>query len=162
MFPLVDMSAAGPLGASAPSGAWAAFRRARRRSTRTRPRHLVDVATLVWRPARPRTIPLDAIVGTVDPTSDFDACFRPASDRVARRWQSIARGHADGRPLPPITAIERPDGFYVMDGRHRVSVARALGQDSIDASVSPSTAIPRASSHARMASLMTARAPAGA
>jgi ParB-like chromosome segregation protein Spo0J len=25
------------------------------------------------------------------------------------------------------------DGFYVLDGRHRVSVARALGHDEIEA-----------------------------
>jgi hypothetical protein len=142
MFPLIHMCAGGPLGATA------AFRRARRDhltargATRARPRHLGHVAALFWRPARLRTIRLDAVVGTVDATSDFDACFRPATDRVARRWQSIARGQHEGRPLPPIAAVERPDGFYVIDGRHRVSVARALGQDVIDAWVSPSAALP--------------------
>ena len=109
---------------------------ARRRSL-TRPRNLGDVAALAWRPARLRSIPLDAIVGTVDPTADFDANFRPATDRVASRWQRVARAHRDGRPLPPIDVIERPDGYYVLDGRHRVSVARALGNDRIDAWASP-------------------------
>ena len=59
---------------------------------------------------------------------------------MASRWQSIARAHRDGRPLPPIAVIERPDGYYVLDGRHRVSVARALGHHSIDAWASPGLA----------------------
>jgi hypothetical protein len=113
------------------------FRRARRRARRSRrgrPSHLSDAAGLHWA-ARPRlrTIPLDAIVGTVDPTADFDACFRPASDRVAARWRRVARAHGEGRSLPPIEVIERPDGFYVLDGRHRVSVARAFDQGEIEA-----------------------------
>jgi hypothetical protein len=115
-----------------------------RRLSRTRPRDLGDVAALFWHSARLRPIPLDQIVGTVDPTPDFDADFRPAADRVSSRWESIARAHRDGRPLPPIAVIQRPDGYYVLDGRHRVSVARALGHTSIDAWASPSPAAARA------------------
>jgi len=110
---------------------------AARRLSPTRPRDLGDVAALYWSSARLRSVALDAIVGTVDATADFDAGFRPASARVSSRWQSVARAHRAGRPLPPIAVIERPDGFYVLDGRHRVSVARALGHDRIDAWASP-------------------------
>jgi len=78
-------------------------------------------------------IPLHAIVGTVDATTDFDASFRPTTNRVAERWQRVALAHRRGHALPPITVIERPDGYYVIDGRHRVSVARALGQTDIEA-----------------------------
>jgi hypothetical protein len=104
-----------------------------RRPSPTRPRDLGDVAALFWRPARLRSLPLGAIVGTVDATADFDADFRPTTDRVSSRWQSIASAHRDGRPLPPIAVIERPDGYYILDGRHRVSVARALGHRDIAA-----------------------------
>ena len=137
-------------------GARADFERARRgylaarvgglvrahRPSRTRPRDLGDVAALAWHSTRLRPIPLGAIVGTVDPTTDFDAGFRPAAERVSGRWQSIARAHRRGRALPPIVVLERPDGYYVLDGRHRVSVARALSHEAIDAwvSVSPSPA----------------------
>lgn len=117
------------------SGAW------RRLTTRgpapARPRDLGDAAALFWRPARLRSIPLEQIVGTVDATADFDAEFRPASERVSSRWQRVARAHHDGRALPPIAVVERPDGYYVIDGRHRVSVARALGDDAIDAWATP-------------------------
>jgi hypothetical protein len=133
------------------SGARADFERARRgylaaraggllkarRLTRTRPRDLGHVAALFWRSARLRSIPLEAIVGTVDATTDFDAGFRPATERISRRWQSVASAHRAGRALPPISVVERPDGFYVLDGRHRVSVARALGQTTIEAWASP-------------------------
>lgn len=108
-----------------------------RRPGSTRPRNLGDVAALVWRPSRLRSIPIEAIAGSVDPTADFDAEFRPATDRVASRWESIALAHRAGVSLPPIAVLERPDGYYVMDGRHRVSVARALGQCHIEAWASP-------------------------
>ena len=108
-----------------------------RRPSRTRPRDLGDVAALSWRTPRLRPIRLEAIVGTVDAAIDFDAGFRPATDRMATRWESIARAHRDGRSLPPISVLERPDGYYVLDGRHRVSVAHALGHGDIDAWTSP-------------------------
>jgi hypothetical protein len=115
-----------------------------RRPTRTRPRDLGDIAALSWRTPRLQPVALEAIVGTVDATIDFDASFRPATDRVASRWQSIARAHRQDRPLPAISVLERPDGFYVLDGRHRVSVARALGHADIDAWTSPSGPVPHA------------------
>jgi ParB-like chromosome segregation protein Spo0J len=43
------------------------------------------------------------------------------------------QAHRDGPPLPRIAVVDRPDGFYVLDGRHRVLVARTLGQQHIDA-----------------------------
>jgi hypothetical protein len=45
----------------------------------------------------------------------------------ARRSRLTAQvGHCiTGRALPPITLVRRPDGHYVIDGCHRVSVARA-------------------------------------
>jgi ParB-like nuclease domain len=86
---------------------------------------------------RPRleVIPTDAIVGTVEPTIVFDARFRPTSQHVRARWERIALAHRTGVSLPPITVLERPDGYYVVDGRHRVSVAHALGYRDIEARV---------------------------
>ena len=109
----------------------------------TRPRDLGSTAALAWGPGRLRTIPLESIVGTVDPTVEFDAEFRPTTNRVASRWQSIAHAGLEGRRLPPIEVVEAPDGYYVMDGRHRVSVARALNKHVIDARTSPVVNMPR-------------------
>jgi hypothetical protein len=106
-------------------------------SAPVRPRDLGHVAALYWRPARLQKIPLAAIVGTVEATADFDAHFRPATDRVAHRWQMVALAHRHRHPLPPVPVIEQSDGYYILDGRHRVSVARELGHRDIDAWTSP-------------------------
>jgi hypothetical protein len=50
---------------------------------------------------------------------------------------TAARAYRAGHALPPVAVIERPDGYYLLDGRHRVSVARALGHRDIDAWASP-------------------------
>lgn len=101
------------------------------------PRALDGVRALSWSRRRLRVIPLAAIVGTVEATADFDARFRPTTNRISARWQRVALAHRHGRALPPIDVIERTDGYYVVDGRHRVSVARAVRQTDIEAWVSP-------------------------
>jgi hypothetical protein len=78
-------------------------------------------------------IPLDEIIGTVEPTLSFDARFRPASGVVRHRWERVALAHRKGIALPPITVRRTAEGYYVVDGRHRVSVARALRHRDIDA-----------------------------
>ena len=112
-------------------------RLAPRRGGRTAPPALDGVRALSWTGRDLRVIALDAIVGTVDVTTDFDADFRPTANRVADRWQRIALAHRRGHALPPITVVESHAGYYVVDGRHRVSVARALGQTDIEAWVGP-------------------------
>ncbi len=82
-----------------------------------------------------RTIPLDSIVGTVDRTREFDRSFRPTSRRVKRRWQRIAEAIRRGESMPPIDVYQIGDMHFVRDGHHRVSVARQLGLDVIEANV---------------------------
>ena len=96
---------------------------------------LTDDEVATRGPARLEVIPTDAIVGSLEPTIVFDARFRPTSDHVRHRWQRIALAHRTGVSLPPIAVVERSDGYYVVDGRHRVSVARALGHREIEARV---------------------------
>jgi len=106
------------------------------------PRTLGDPALSLGGFPRAQVVRLDDIVGTLEPTPHFDARFRPASEVVRGRWQRIALAHRRGDALPPIDLIKRPDGYYVLDGRHRVSVARALGHPDIDARVSGGRASP--------------------
>jgi hypothetical protein len=82
-----------------------------------------------------QSITLDSIVGTVDRSRDFDRRFRPTSRRVRRRWQGIAEAIRRGQSMPPIEVYRIGDVHFVRDGHHRVSVARALGLDTIDAYV---------------------------
>jgi hypothetical protein len=86
-----------------------------------------------------QVVPLDAIVGTVDRTRDFDRQFRPTSGRVRARWERIAAAMRGGEPLPPIDVYRIGDLHFVRDGHHRVSVARALGRRDIDAYVTEVT-----------------------
>lgn len=80
-----------------------------------------------------QVIDLDTIVGSVDRTRDFDRRFRPTSGRVRQRWERIAVAQRRGESMPPIDVYRVGDLHFVRDGHHRVSVAHALGLDSIAA-----------------------------
>jgi hypothetical protein len=92
-----------------------------------------DTAAVPHGAPRAEVIPLRAIVGSLEPSISFDAHFRPASDVVRARWERVALAHRTGISLPPIAVRRSADGYYVVDGRHRVSVALALGHRDIDA-----------------------------
>lgn len=109
-------------------GAWL-----RRCGCRRHPRALEHPATLGAGPTRLEVVPLDAIVGTLEPTASFDSDFRPASQSVRPRWERIALAYRRGDALSPVVLRGQPDGYYVVDGRHRVSVARTLRLGAIDA-----------------------------
>jgi hypothetical protein len=81
------------------------------------------------------TIRLATIVGTLDARPDFDCRFRPASHRVRPRWERLALAQLRGEPIPPIDVYRVGDLHFVVDGHHRVSIAAATGQDTIDAYV---------------------------
>ena len=80
-------------------------------------------------------IPLDAIVGSVGRTRDFDRSFRPVSQTTRPRWERIATALRRGEEVPPISVYKVGELYFVRDGHHRVSVARALGRTHIDAYV---------------------------
>ncbi len=86
-----------------------------------------------------RVVPLDAIVGTVDRGVDFDRGFRPTSTRLRSRWERIASAQRRGESLPPVSLFKIGDLYFVRDGHHRVSVAKSLGRDDIDAYVTEVT-----------------------
>lgn len=92
-------------------------------------------AARVEGPARLEMIPLRRIIGTLEPTVQFDNRFRPASEVVRARWERIALARRTGVGLPPIVVQEQAAGYFVVDGRHRVSVARAFGDSDIEARV---------------------------
>ncbi len=80
-------------------------------------------------------VPLDAIVGTVDRMQGFDRHFRPTTPQVRARWERIAAAMRRGEAMPPVDLYRVGDVYFVKDGHHRVSVARALGRHDIDARV---------------------------
>jgi hypothetical protein len=82
-----------------------------------------------------KIVPLESIVGTVDRAADFDRGFRPTSPRLRSRWERIAAAQRRGEALPPISLYRVGDLYFVRDGHHRVSVAKSLGREDIDAYV---------------------------
>jgi hypothetical protein len=83
-----------------------------------------------------QTIALDTIVGTVDRRkSTFDRAFRPVSEEVRSRWEHVAAARRRGIELPPIDVYRIGELHFVRDGHHRVSVARALRDETIHAHV---------------------------
>jgi hypothetical protein len=90
-----------------------------------------------------KTIPLGRVVGSVDSTRDFDRQFRPTSSRVRERWERLALAQRRGESVPPIDVYQVGDLYFVADGHHRVSIALATGQKTIDAYVTQVlTAVP--------------------
>jgi hypothetical protein len=83
-----------------------------------------------------REIPIDAISGTLEPSRAvlFDGGFRPTG-RARSRWERVWLAEHRGAVLPPISVVPVDDGYAVRDGHHRVSVAKARGAVSIDATV---------------------------
>ena len=82
-----------------------------------------------------QSVELDSIVGTVDRGREFDRSFRPTSPGVRGRWERIARAERKGESMPPIDVYRVGELHFVKDGHHRVSVARAMGRETIDAYV---------------------------
>jgi hypothetical protein len=82
-----------------------------------------------------RSVRLDQIVGSEGRSEDFDARFRPLKLHNRERWIRVAVAWLKGLALPAVELIQVGDAYYVRDGNHRISVARAFGQESIDAEV---------------------------
>ena len=98
-------------------------------------RRLSEKASRAQRLAGIRTVSICNIVGSEDRSGDFDRDFNPLRDATRDRWLSVYRAWVNGVALPPVELVRGPDGYYVRDGHHRLSVARALGQDYVEAVV---------------------------
>jgi hypothetical protein len=96
-------------------------------------RHKLRVGGQIYRGLQ--AVPVDKIVGSVGRYRDFDRAFLPAQDRTAHRWRSIARVHYDDVSLPPVKLYQIGEVYFVLDGNHRVSVARERGMAFVDAEV---------------------------
>ena len=79
-----------------------------------------------------REVEVSSIVGSVARAGDFDRLFRPRHDHLRERWEHVAQRFGD---LPPVSLVRLGDLYFVEDGHHRVSVARARGVPIIHAHV---------------------------
>jgi hypothetical protein len=91
--------------------------------------------TIIALPPHRRAIRVDHIVGT-DGALAFDCDFLPLDRRERDRWTSVAEAMLrDSLTLPPIQAVQVGDEYYIVDGHHRVSVARLLNRLYLEAEV---------------------------
>jgi hypothetical protein len=107
-----------------------------------RSRRLIDFSTkLNGRKIRSRhyagsqTVQIRSIKGSEGRSDDFDRDFNPIQTRTTYRWMSVATARSAGVTLPPVELIQIGGDYCVRDGHHRISVARAFGEDFIDAEV---------------------------
>ncbi len=82
-----------------------------------------------------QTVRVDQIAGSLNRYHEFDRVFMPASSALSTRWQSINRAFYEDVSLPPVVLYKVGQVYFVVDGHHRVSVAREQNQLFIDAEV---------------------------
>jgi hypothetical protein len=82
-----------------------------------------------------QTVSIEKIVGSEGRFKDFNKAFLPRHDKLMRRWMSVDEAHYRNIILPPIKLFEIGGAYFVRDGNHRVSVAKAQGAEFIDAEV---------------------------
>jgi hypothetical protein len=82
-----------------------------------------------------KTVPVENIIGSEGRYNDFDNLFFPKHSHLKNRWLNIDKAYMKGVILPAVTLYEIGGVYFVRDGNHRVSVAKARGVEFIDAEV---------------------------
>src|SRR5512138_1188212 len=80
-------------------------------------------------------VPLDAIIGSVGRYTDFTRTFLPRQVKDLQRWARVKAAMEDGVDMPPIEVYKVGEAYFVVDGNHRVSIAREEGSPTIAAHV---------------------------
>jgi hypothetical protein len=95
-------------------------------------RQKLHLASRSYRGIHP--VPLGQIIGSVGRYRDFTRSFLPRRSELRQRWSRVDRLATKGS-MPPIELYKVSDCYFVLDGNHRVSVARRAKYHSIDAHV---------------------------
>ncbi|HNK63864.1 MAG TPA: hypothetical protein PKL78_01550 [Anaerolineales bacterium] len=82
-----------------------------------------------------KTVRVEQIAGSLNRYHEFDRAFLPKEDQLASRWQKVDRAFYEDVHLPPVVLYKVGEVYFVVDGHHRVSVAREQGQEFIEAEV---------------------------
>ena len=80
-------------------------------------------------------VPISQIRGSEGRSHCFDRHFEPLSDHTQERWLKIAMARQQGKAIPLVALVQVGEFYFVQDGHHRISVARALSQKTIEARV---------------------------
>ncbi len=79
-------------------------------------------------------IELAHIRGSVGRYRDFTSAFLPRRDHLRQRWERV-NAVVFTQGMPPIEVYQVGDAYFVVDGNHRVSIARQEGIETIEAYV---------------------------
>jgi hypothetical protein len=82
-----------------------------------------------------RVVEVDQIVGSVGRWRDFDRSFLPTRASIGGKWKRIDRAFQRGEDLPPVELYKLEEAYFVVDGHHRVSVARYHDVPTVEAAV---------------------------
>jgi hypothetical protein len=82
-----------------------------------------------------RVVEVDEIVGSVGRWDEFDRSFLPARASVGHKWKRIDRAFHRTEDLLPVKLYKLEETYFVVDGHHRVSVARYHGVPTLEAAV---------------------------
>lgn len=82
-----------------------------------------------------QTVRVEQIAGSLNRYHQFDREFLPTQDDTSSRWMSVNRAFYQDVSLPPVVLYKVGQVYFVVDGHHRVSVAREQNQEFIDAEV---------------------------
>ena len=82
-----------------------------------------------------RVVDVDEIVGSVGRSKDFDRRFLPLQASTGERWKRVDVAFHRGKDLPPVDLYKLDGAYFVLDGNHRVSVARYHGVRAVEAEV---------------------------
>ncbi len=80
-----------------------------------------------------QVVPIHKIIGSEGRFQDFNKIFLPKKHYLRSRWTSLDQAFLKQVILPPVHLYEIGGIYFVRDGNHRVSVARQMGQQEIDA-----------------------------
>ncbi len=80
------------------------------------------------------TVPVESIIGTITRCCDFDRCFQPLHRHIEKRMGRLREVFSDRYP-PAVRLRQVDDRYYVVDGHHRVALARERGMHAVDAIV---------------------------
>src|SRR5918995_4832103 len=82
-----------------------------------------------------KVVEADEIVCSVGQWAEFDRSFLPARASVGHKWKRIDQAYHRTEDLPPVELYKLEEAYFVVDGHHRVSVARYHDVPTLEAAV---------------------------
>jgi len=108
-----------------------------RRSARLLPFDEVKDKLEIWfvRDLGIQNVSIDSIVGSEGRYRSFTRHFLPLEEDLRDRWKKVGQAHYSRQNLPPVELYKVRDAYFVKDGHHRISVARAKGVKNVEARI---------------------------